>query len=476
MPPGPHRKLAVFVSFLLVLAGILTALPDDWLIGSPGCHSCHDATKPVDHLLYRPNLMGYNSLCSFAPISTVALLLIAAGILLSTYGFRFIKWGPDYRFIAPSISLALALIAAIPVNTGYDDLLGWHTFYPLFPLSSLFLIAIGIVAFAGYNVCPALAFWRHRCPVLDTSPDVRLSPHRNVWRFLKILATGRLNDTEIQRLYRCTLCNGCLLSWFGKSARRMAVAKGMDIGHLNGIKCSIDAYGNPYGIMPAAKDGAGLDTDKSTILFMGCTARNKASEILFAAESLLKKKGIKYSILEDEACCGSTLFNLGDEASGMAAVDKNIERFKAAGVKRIITVCPGCYSTLKARYKGRNGFDPEVLLALDMLKDMKVDAKGATIHDPCHAKEKRDMVRGMLTGAGDAGGCCGAGGGLMALDVGLAEARARRLVEESDGEVITYCPFCYLNMSRTNAGKVTDIYQYILKSCDGVEREDTAGR
>jgi hypothetical protein len=63
------RKLALFLSFILLITGLLTIVPDTWFLGSPACHTCHDAQYPVDHLLYRLNYLGYNSLCSFAPIT-----------------------------------------------------------------------------------------------------------------------------------------------------------------------------------------------------------------------------------------------------------------------------------------------------------------------------------------------------------------------------------------------------------------------
>ncbi len=72
----------------------------------------------------------------------------------------------------------------------------------------------------------------------------------------------------------------------------------------------------------------------------------KTPEILEAAKRVLDREGVAYGIMDDETCCGNILFNLGDRESGMEAVRKNVERFKAAGTKRIIAVCPGCYSAL----------------------------------------------------------------------------------------------------------------------------------
>jgi Fe-S oxidoreductase len=129
-------------------------------------------------------------------------------------------------------------------------------------------------------------------------------------------------------------------------------------------------------------------------------------------------------------------------------------------VKRIVTICPGCYEAFHKLYKGREGFQPEVMLALDLLKDARVDVKDIVIHDPCHAKGRQETVREMMKNAGEesTGGCCGAGGGLISWDRMMAESRAKRLMNDSGRKVVTYCPLCYLNYKRADTGKVADLY------------------
>ncbi|HTY90170.1 MAG TPA: (Fe-S)-binding protein [Methanocella sp.] len=461
MAPEMQRKLALFACLLLVLAGLLTMVPDAWLLGpQAACHSCHEAQYPASHLLYRTNYMGYNSLCSFAPFSTLILIGTAMLIFLTTFRIKFEHWGPQYRLIAGIVLLAFAVLTVLPAQTEYRDLLGYSTLDPLVPASTIILLALAAAALMGYIVCPFLIIMRCRCPVLEKEMDSNYSPDRAILRYLKMAATGKLSDEDVRRLYRCTLCNGCWMAWFNRSTRAMAVGKGIVPAHLASIKGSVAAYGNPYGIAISADGGELKGADTDTVLFKGCTARFKAPEILAAARELLDKKGIKYKLLEGETCCGYTLYNLGDIDAGNAAVDRNIKAFRDTGVKRIITICPGCYSAFNKYYNGRGGFDVDVALAMDLLKDMKVPAKGVTIHDPCHAKEKSETAHGMLMGAREdgTGACCGAGGGVMSFDRMLAGARAGRILEENESTVVTYCPFCYLNLSRAGEKRVADLY------------------
>ncbi len=475
MASDTGRKLALFVAFLLLLAGLLTMVPDTWLLGPEGaCHSCHDPQYPVDHLLYRLNYMGYNSLCSFAPFSTLILVGAAMLIFITTFRLRFERWGRQYRAIAAVALAALAVVDALPVRTGYKDLLGMDTMDPFVPLSTIVLLGLALAALAGYVVCPFLIIMRCRCPVLEKELDSTYAPDRSILRYLKMALTGKLDDEDVRRLYRCTLCNGCWLSGFSRQTRYMAVKKGIVPVHLASIRESVARCGNPYGVAMAADGGTvcssaprGVGEGCDTLLFRGCTARLKAPEIQKAARELLDKKGIRYRLM-DEGCCGYTLFNLGDRDAAYAAVDRNIEAFKAAGIKRIITVCPGCHSAFREYYRGRNGFSAEVVLAIDLLKGVSVPAKGVTVHDPCHAKEKSDLARSLLKGAKEegTGACCGAGGGVMSFDRMLAGARAERITGENPGTIVTYCPFCYLNLSRAGGDKVIDLY--VLMSKGGI--------
>lgn len=465
------RKLAIFLAIILFLAALLTLVPISWFTGTPSCHSCHEAQYPVSHLLYRANYMGYVSICSFAPFSTLILVAISLAMLLTTFRIKFERWGGQYRMLAAAVLLVLAAMTVIPFNGTYKNLLGGSTLDPLFPLSTAILLGLAVAAFFGFIVCPFLILMRCRCPVLEDSLDSKQAPDRAILRYIKILLTGKLSDEDMRRLYRCTLCNGCWMSAFNRSTRAMAVKNGICPAHLASIRESVKTYGNPYGVMLAA-DGGCPNESADTVLFMGCTARYRAPDILHAARRLLTKKGIAFKTIQDESCCGYTLFNLGDIKSGYEAVDRNIEAFNKAGAKRIITICPGCYSAFNQYYRGRNGFDTEIVLALDLLKDQRVSAPGVTVHDPCHAKGRGEAVRSMLAGAREegTGACCGAGGGVMSCDCMLAESRAGRIFKETPGRLVTYCPFCYLNLSRADVGKVDDLYVLMDKGDATVDR------
>jgi len=291
--------------------------------------------------------------------------------------------------------------------------------------------------------------------------DNDCSPLNSVYCTLKMKITGQLNEKDMNKLYRCTLCNKCKTASFNQDTREKAVCNSLVMPHVFKISENIVKFGNSYGISP--EFGVKEQENMETILFRGCTPTYKVPEILESAENLLKQNGIYYGIINNEECCGNILFKLGDCESGEEVVNRNIEKFKKLGVKRIITICPGCYNAFNKFYKGCNGFNPEIYLALDLLDESDVNDRNFVIQDPCHARNKVNSMRKIFKGVKNksASPCCGAGGGLMAHDKKLALKKAKKAVDQNNERIVTYCPFCYLNLSSVNPDKTIDVYMFL---------------
>ena len=285
-------------------------------------------------------------------------------------------------------------------------------------------------------------------------------PPASVYYYAKASLPISLSPGDLDGLYKCTLCNHCGMASLNRDARNKAVGKDNVAPHVAMARDSIRKFGNPYGI--AASSSGERPGQMETLLFRGCTPTYKTPEILEAAKSVLDREGIKYGIMDDETCCGNILFNLGDRESGMEAVRKNIGKFKAAGVKRIIAICPGCYSALNKYYRGFEGFGPEIVLAAELIKGSAPGLAEARVQYSCHAKEKGDVIRKLVPGSvkNASGDCCGAGAGLLMHDRHLAEAKARKTANVS-GTIVTYCPFCYMSLSSVDPGNVKDIYMLL---------------
>jgi len=106
-------------------------------------------------------------------------------------------------------------------------------------------------------------------------------------------------------------------------------------------------------------DDLKVSKDSDTIYFVGCLPyydtifKNLGAEgveIAQAAVKILNHLGIEPNVLADERCCGHDQLWEGDMDTFRILAELNLEQFKAAGAKRIVTTCPECARTLKVDY------------------------------------------------------------------------------------------------------------------------------
>jgi len=110
---------------------------------------------------------------------------------------------------------------------------------------------------------------------------------------------------------------------------------------------------------------------------------------------LLQKAGVDVGIMgRDEACCGGRAYELGYEGELTKYAEHQMETFRTAGVKTIVTPCSDCYATYKVLYNKINkNLGIEVLHITQYIerlikeKKLKLTKKvplTVTYHDPCH--------------------------------------------------------------------------------------------
>ena len=234
---------------------------------------------------------------------------------------------------------------------------------------------------------------------------------------------------------------------------------GMFMSQLDKIRKNILIKGNSYGSEMEKIDDKEIH---EVILHRGCTSRFREEELIESACNCLDKKGIDYHILSDESCCGVMLFLLGDEKTGHEVVDKNVKKFNSHGVKKILTICPGCYESF-TQYYDHPDFNIEVIFAMDLFNNEKIDGSGHIIHDPCHALERRGQVRNIIKNVPEkrANSCCGFGAGTQAGSKELTLKMAKETL--SNEKVITYCPSCYHTLNRVNSEKTIDFFSLLDK-------------
>jgi Fe-S oxidoreductase len=138
--------------------------------------------------------------------------------------------------------------------------------------------------------------------------------------------------------------------------------------------------------------------DKAEVLFhAGCrySFDNELWPIVQNSINILKKAGMDVGIMgKDEACCGGRAYEMGYEAELVKYAEHNIQAWKTAGVKTVVTPCSCCYQTFKVLYD-KIGKKPDIeiyhfteyldkLIKEGKLKFTKKVPMTVTYHDPCH--------------------------------------------------------------------------------------------
>jgi Fe-S oxidoreductase len=111
--------------------------------------------------------------------------------------------------------------------------------------------------------------------------------------------------------------------------------------------------------------------------------------------TLIRNAGIDVGIMgADEACCAGRAYELGYEGELIKYAEHQMETFRTAGVKTLVTPCSDCYAAFKVLYdKIGKKLDIEVfhitLYLHQLIKEGKIKLTKkvpltVTYHDPCH--------------------------------------------------------------------------------------------
>jgi Fe-S oxidoreductase/nitrate reductase gamma subunit len=338
---------------------------------------------------------------------------------------------------------------------------------------------------------------------------------------LPALVPATFTEGEI---WTCTTCGACQkvcpveiehIRKIVGSRQSQVLMQSKFPAELNAFFRNMETNSNPWGLGFAkrAEWGEPLQVrhikdvpDADYLFWVGCLGAydDGGRAVASSFVKILRAAGVKFGTLgAEEKCCGDSARRLGNEYLFQSLAAETIGLFKRYGVRRIVTICPHGYNTLKHEYPKLLGLVPgltdedksrlraiEVVSHAELIRSLIENGRIAltpaaatyTYHDPCYLGRHNGLVREprrVLRTAFGAGPkelgrhgldsfCCGAGGGLMWTEESLGQRINHLRVEEviASGATLAAaaCPFC-LTMLRDGLEDIAvkDIAQIVAE-------------
>ncbi len=325
-----------------------------------------------------------------------------------------------------------------------------------------------------------------QCGTCTGSCPVAKKSNLNIRRYMREVSTlGKLSEHSQNEVWSCTTCSTCGVRCpkdlnpyeFLIDIRGMAVEGGQVAPTIRDALESIFKNGNPWGRTRNKRTEWKQDLnlkhmspETDLLYFVGCTPAYdpRIQNVARSLATILGKANLNFGILdEEENCCGSEVYGMGEKGLFDFLVEENMKTFKKYNVRQAVTSCPHGYHAFKNRY---NQTSFEILHHTQMLAKL-IDEKKLTptrevnkkviYHDPCFLGKQNniyDEPRKVIENIPGAkliefdrtrarSVCCEGGGGRMWVDIPgprLAETRVKDAAECGAEILATACPYCLL--------------------------------
>ena len=325
-----------------------------------------------------------------------------------------------------------------------------------------------------------------QCGTCTGSCPVAKKANLNIRRYMREAATlGKVSIHPQNEVWSCTTCSTCGVRCpkdlnpyeFLIDIRSMAVEEGQLAPTIRDALESIFKNGNPWGRMRNKRSEWSqtlnlkpISQGADILYYVGCTSAYdpRIQNVAKSLATCLQKANVNFGVLGDEEnCCGSEVYGMGEKGLFDFLVEENMKLINKYNVKQAVTSCPHGYHAFKNRYN-QTSFEPlhhsqllakmidEKKLALSKQLDKKV-----IYHDPCFLgkqnniyEEPRKVIESIPSAKllefdrnRSRSVCCEGGGGRMWVDIPgerLAETRVKDAEEAGADILAVACPYCLL--------------------------------
>ncbi len=336
-----------------------------------------------------------------------------------------------------------------------------------------------------------------QCGTCTGSCPVARKASLNVRKYMREVAMlGTISVHPQNELWSCTTCSTCGVRCpkelnpyeFLIDIRGIAVEEGQIAPTIRDALESIFKNGNPWGRIRNKRSEwmqnlnlKPMSQGADILFFVGCTPAYdpRVQTVAKSTANVFTKAGLNFGVLGDEEnCCGSEVYGMGEKGLFDFLVEENIKIFNKYNVKQVVSSCPHGYHAFKTRYD-QTSFE---ILHHTQLFAKLIDEKKLTFsqevnkkiiyHDPCFLGKQNgiyDEPRRVIESLPGAelvefdrsrarSVCCEGGGGRMWIDIPgprLAEIRVKEAAEAGADILAVACPYCLLTFE--DAVKVTGL-------------------
>ena len=321
------------------------------------------------------------------------------------------------------------------------------------------------------------------CDTYEVTQSRAFSPVGRLQAAKKVFQGEEIGAEMADGVFSCMSCQRCNLgcpqeiniSGLVHEARGELLRKGVGpLETINRVIRQVEDLGNMVNGDPAKRwewlPEEFPERESDTLLYVGCLPCYLVPQVAMSSYLLLKRLGVDFMMLRDEGCCGNYLYHIGRGDVAREKFEKNRERFKRLGIKKVITTCPGCQLRLSPDQETQaNDFEvlhlvqvlPDLLKKRDECQKTKLaHSLRASYQDPCElgraGKGIYEEPREILNLCGvelvemdedrQRAACCG---GILAVafkDI-CTEVGARFLEKVKGDRIITACPSCLLRLN-----------------------------
>lgn len=332
--------------------------------------------------------------------------------------------------------------------------------------------------FTDFN-CPSYS--RFRLETYSTGGRLWL-----IWAWLKKEIEWSEHFAEI--VFSCATCRNCveqcpmkfsddIVDWI-VSARSDMVEKSLVLPEIRDFLNNISKHGNPWGTARSKRDAwaEGIRRCKpgdEYLFYVGCVGsyEERGQRMAMNFAELLDEAEVSFGILgAEEDCDGNEAYTLGEMGLFQELAKKNVQKLKELGVKKVVTLSPHAYNSMKNKYPRFGDFQVfhYTQLLLEMIQQGKIGLSElkakVTYHDPCFLGRyngvydaPREILKSIpgtelieMERTRENSFCCGGGSGNFVTDLlGRSEESPSRIrVREAHGAgaeiLVVACPSCMM--------------------------------